>query len=199
VYTSFVSTTLRVEDVYMTPEKYLAAEHVSETKHEYLAGVVYAMAGGTRQHGRITNNIVIALGAQLFGKPCFPFGPDVRVRIRHEGATFYYYPDVAIDCSGSRSDEIETPTGIFEVLSPSTDRADRGDKLVNYQSIPSVAFYGLVEQQRPLVTVHRRAAAHAWEVELYSGFEQVIPLPEIGCMLSMADIYREVFPEGAFT
>lgn len=189
-----MSSTLRVEDVYMTPEEYLAAERVSEMKHEYVAGVVYAMAGGSRNHARITNNIILALGPQLAGTHCFPFGPDLRVRIDQPGSTFFYYPDIAIDCSGSGEDEITEPSVIFEVLSPSTDRADHGDKRQNYQSIASLKVYGLVDQNRATVTIYRRERSGAWTTELYSDLEQTVPLPEIACTLPIAAIYVGVFP-----
>jgi Uma2 family endonuclease len=194
-----MSSTLRVEDIYVSPEEYLAAERVSETKHEYLAGVIYARAGGTRRHGRITNNIIITLDAQFTGTRCFPYGPDVRLRIRGEGGTFLYYPDVTVDCSESRLDEIETPSAIFEVLSPSTERADRGDKLLNYQGIPALRVYAILEQERPIVTIYRRVESGAWAIELYSNLEQVIALPELPAELSIAAIYRDIFPAGAFT
>jgi Uma2 family endonuclease len=192
-----MSSPLRVEDVYMTPEEYLAAERVSETKHEYVAGVVYAMAGGSRIHARITNNIILTLGPQLAGTNCFPFGPDLRVRIDQPGRTFFYDPDVAVDCSNSDEDEITAPSVIFEVLSPSTHRADYGDKQQNYQTIASLNVYGLVDQNRAIVTIYRRQQDGAWAIELYSDLEQTVPLPEIACTLPMAAIYQGVFSVGS--
>src|ERR1051325_10938447 len=123
-----MSATLRHDDLYVTPEEYLTAERISETKHEYLAGIVYAMAGASRAHNQIAGNIYRQIGNQLEGKGCAPFGSDMRVRIPKPGASFYYYPDVTVDCSGSKDDEIDQPTMIFEILSPETERADRGDK-----------------------------------------------------------------------
>jgi Uma2 family endonuclease len=187
-----MSVTLRRDDVYVTPEEYLLAERVSETKHEYLAGVVYAMAGASRAHNVLATNLLAQLHNQLRGKSGQPFGSDMRLRIRKPGASFYYYPDVAVDCSGSKEDEIDQPTVIFEVLSPETERGDRGDKLVNYQSLPSMRVYALVDQFRMAVTVYRRGDGDAWAREFYSDVDAKVDLGEIGCALNLRAIYERV-------
>ena len=188
-------TALRKEDIYVTPEEYLASELISETKHEYLAGVVYAMTAASRTHNLITGNLLVELITQLRGKRCEPFGSDMRLRIRKPSATFYYYPDVTVDCSGSKDDEIDQPSVIFEVLSPGTDRGDRGDKLVNYQSLASMRVYALVDQFRMAVTVYRRGEGEAWTREFFSDADGTVDLPEIGCALTLRAIYERVFAE----
>ena len=190
-----MSAALRKDDIYLTPEEYRAGELLSETKHEYLAGVVYAMAGASRDHNLVAGNIFAELFIQLRGKRCVPFGGDMRLRIRRPGATFYYYPDVTVDCSDSKDDEIDQPTVIFEVLSPSTDRGDRGDKMVNYQSLASMRVYVLVDQFRMAVTVYRRSEGDAWTREFFSDAEDTVALPEIGCALTLRAIYDRVFDE----
>src|SRR5688572_18512025 len=110
-----MSHSLRKQDLYATPEEYLSAERISETKHEYLAGVIYAMAGASREHNLVAGNVFGEVRNQLRGKKCIPFGSDMRLRIRKPGHTFYYYPDVAVDCSGKNAQEIEEPSVIFEV------------------------------------------------------------------------------------
>ena len=189
-------TVLHQRDFYATPEEYLARERISETKHEYLAGVIFAMAGASRAHNLITGNIFGELRNQLRGKSCIPFGSDMRLRIHKPGGTFYYYPDVAVDCSGSEGDELEGPTVIFEVMSTDSARADRGDKLMNYQSIISMSAYVLVDQFRPAVTVYRRAAKDAWAMEFLGDAEGILRLPEIDCALPMRVIYERVLPAG---
>jgi Uma2 family endonuclease len=197
MYMETMSSALRVEAVYTTPEEFLAAERVSGIKHEYLAGVVYAMAGGSLNHSLIAMNIGGELRAQLKGGGCRVYNSDALVRIEREGATYLYYSDVAVACVGRSSEYLEHPSVLFEVLSPSTDRNDRGEKRMNYQSSPSLRVYALVEQDRPLVTVYRRDR-ETWKIELHSELDSILPLPEIGCALAIAEIYREVFPPGAF-
>ena len=188
-----MTTPLLKTDIYATPEEYLAGERVSQTKHEYLAGMIYAMAGASREHNVIATNLIAELRSQLRGKKCFPFGSDMRLRIRKPGATFYYYPDVTVDCTDSRAQEIEEPSVIFEVLSPDTERADRGDKLVNYQSLPSMRAYVLVDQYRAAVTVYRRRSGDEWEMDFLGDIAGTLELPEIGCSLPLASIYERVW------
>ena len=181
-----------MEDYYVTEEDYLAAEEVSEVRHEYLAGAVYAMAGASRPHNRIASNLIRELGNQLRGKRCEAFSTDLKLRIRKAPqVTFYYYPDVVVDCSGSDSDFVETPTVIFEILSEGTARTDRGEKLSNYQSLASLEVYVIVDQFRPAVTMYRRSA-DSWVMEWYSRLEEMIELPEIECSLPLAAIYERM-------
>ncbi len=185
-------TALRKEDLYLTPEEYLAGERLTQTKHEYLAGVVYAMAGASRAHNLIAGNIFGELRDQLRRKKCVPFGSDMRLRIRNPRATFYYYPDVTVDCTGDLADEIEQPSVIFEVLSPDTERIDRGDKLVNYQSLPSMRVYVLVDQYKAAVTVFRRREDDAWDMDVLGSIDDTLDLPEIGCSIALRAMYERV-------
>jgi len=187
-----MTTALRKEDIYATPEEYLCGERVSQTKHEYLAGVIYAMAGASREHNLVARNVLTELTLQLRGKRCEPFGSDMRMRIRKPSHTVYYYPDVTVDCSGRNVQEIEEPSVIFEVLSPDTERADRGDKLVNYQSLPSMCAYVLVDQYKAAVTVFRRTDGEAWEMEFLGDMDATLELPEIGCTLPLRAIYERL-------
>lgn len=189
-----MTTALRQQDLYATPEEYLCGERVSQTKHEYLAGVIYAMAGASLEHNIIAANLTRELGNQLRGKTCLVLGSDRRLRIRKPGATFYYYPDITVDCSGKRTQETEEPSVIFEVLSPDTERADRGDKLVNYQSLPSMRAYVLVDQYRAAVTVFRRGEGDAWAMEFFGDIQATLELPEIGCAVPLTSIYERVLP-----
>src|SRR4051794_6052311 len=92
-----------IETEYLTPEEYLQWEALSETKHEYADGFVYAMEGASRIHNVLTGNIFVELHRQLRGKKCRPFSSDMRLRIAPPPGIFFYYPDVAVDCSGSDS------------------------------------------------------------------------------------------------
>jgi Uma2 family endonuclease len=183
---------LRKEDVYITPEEYLAGERLADSKHEYLAGVVHAMSGASREHNLISGDIFLSLGNQLRGKPCKVFTADMRVYIQRGAATFYYYPDIVVDCSGKGKLAVEEPGVIFEVLSPETERTDRAEKLRNYQTLPSLRVYALVDQFRPVVTLYRRDIAGEWTSEFYGSIEDTIALPEIDCALPLTAIYERM-------
>src|SRR4051794_35912865 len=105
----------------VSAEEYLASEGASESKHEYLNGMVYAMAGGTQRHSALAVNIVSLIHAQLRGKRCRPYNSDLLVRVRIGDDLRYYYPDATIYCGPVRDDirVIDDPTVIFEVLSES--------------------------------------------------------------------------------
>ena len=152
------------------------------------------MAGASRAHNQIAANLLRHLGNQLQGKPCAVLGSDMRLRIRKSDVSFYYYPNVTVDCSGSKKDEVEEPSVIFEVLSPATDWADRGDKLTNYHAIASMRVYVLVNQLQAAISVFRRTSEGEWRVEHLSGSDATLELPEIGCTLPLAAIYERVLP-----
>lgn len=182
---------------YLTFEEYLEFEAHSDVKHEYLDGYVYAMSGARREHNYIGANILSHLTMQLFGKRCAALGPDQRLTIKLPGRTFSYYPDVTVDCSEKRTVDTEEPTVLFEITSPSTERGDRGDKLINYLNLPSMRVYVLVDQRRPRLTIHRRASDGTWAREMVSGLEASLALPEIECALTMRAIYDRVDFAGA--
>jgi Uma2 family endonuclease len=184
-------TTLEHPGYLKTSEEYLAAERIAEQRHEYLAGSVYAMAGTSRDHERIAINICGELRAQLRGRPCEVLASNIKVRIGKEAKHFFYYPDATVDCGSAAGDSLfaEQPRVIFEILSPETERIDRVEKLYNYQTLPSLSVYVLVDQLRLAVTVYRRKNAE-WTVELLTKKDDILKLPEIGCALPMTSIYE---------
>ena len=178
---------------YVSVDDYLAGELVSRTKHEYLGGVVYAMAGARNSHNRIATNTLVAVGSRLRRHPCQPFNSDTKIRIRLPTHTRFYYPDVSVVCrpnpeSDSYQDE---PAVIAEVLSKSTRRVDEGEKKDAYLTISSLDVYLLIEQEYPLVHVFRRTDV-GFVREMYEGIDAVIPLGEIGIELPLAEIYANV-------
>ncbi|HEV7406575.1 MAG TPA: Uma2 family endonuclease [Chthoniobacteraceae bacterium] len=184
---------LKEEDgLYLTFEEYLKFEERSDIKHEYLDGYVYAMSGARREHNYIGANILALLRMQLRGKRCAALGPDQRLTIKLPGRTFSYYPDVTVDCSEKRTLDTEEPTVLFEITSPSTARGDRGDKLINYLNLPSLKAYAIVDQRRPHLTIHRRAADGTWRREVVSNLKATLALPEIECALALREIYDRV-------
>ena len=178
---------------YQTPDEYLAGERVGQEKHEYLAGVIYARAGTSIGHDRIAGNIYRHLGNQLSGRS-EAFSSDVKVRIRKDAADFFYYPDVTIDCSGAANAALfaDEPRVIFEVLSPDTERIDRGEKLRNYQALPFLEVYALVDQFHIAVTLYRRTA-EGWKMEFLTEATDVISLASIDCTLPLSAIYERTY------
>lgn len=178
-------------------DDYLAGEEVSEVKHEYLGGAIHAMAGGTNDHSAISSNAVISLGSALRGKSCRALSSDTKIRIEFPDHTRFYYPDAQVVCEpNSGTDHFQDrPAVIIEVLSESTRRTDLGEKRDAYLSIPSLKVLILAESTRPYVLIYRRRSSGGFAPEDYSGTQAVIPLPEIGTALPLADLYDRIeFP-----
>jgi Uma2 family endonuclease len=142
-----------------TYAEYLALERSSETKHEYVNGELYAMAGGSPEHARLASKLGQLLRNALAGRPCETFSSDARVRV--EATERSAYPDLTIVCgaletSPSDPDAIVNPTVLVEVLSPSTETTDRLEKWAHYRRIPSLQAYVLVAQGEARLETYRR-------------------------------------------
>ena len=175
---------------FLSPEDFLRGEDGAPHKHEYLNGVVYAMAGGTNRHARIAGNIFGSLFNHLLGKRCQPFNSDVLTRVQHGPDLRFYYPDVSVVCDSNALDEHfqDKPVVIFEVLSASTARLDRGEKREAYLTIPSLRVLALVETEAMAVSLWRRVG-ESWTQEYAAASDQVLAFPEIECELPLAEIY----------
>ena len=180
-------------DFLISPEDYIEGELRSEVKHEYLGGVVHAMAGARNVHNEIAGNIFLSLGTQLRGKPCRPYNSDTKVRLRLPTGLRFYYPDVQVTCLPNPPEDSwqDQPVVVVEVLSESTRRTDAGEKLDGYCALPSLEVYLLVESERPLVIAYRRATT-GFTREVFSGLGAVIPLACIGAELPLAEIFGRV-------
>jgi len=174
-------------------EDYLASELISPIKHEYLGGVVYAMAGARNAHNIIATNTVGVLHARLRGRPCRPFNSDTKLRVRLPAQVRFYYPDVSVVCRPNpQTDSFQDdPAVLFEVLSRRTRRIDEGEKKDAYLTIPSLDVYVLIEQATAAVVVFRRTEG-GFAREIYEGLDAVLPLGEIGIDLPLAEIYETV-------
>ncbi len=174
----------------MTYADYLTAERVAQVKHEYLRGQVWAMAGGTIEHGRLAMAIGNALSNALRGKPCVVLSSDVRVRIEATDRTTY--PDVTVVCgpravSADDNDAIVNPVVLVEVLSDSTEADDRGEKFAHYRRLASLREYVLVSQHERRIEVFRREGDHWSLYEAAAG--DTIQLGSIGAALVVDEIY----------
>lgn len=179
---------------YLTPEEYLAWERKSERKSEYLYGHRVAMSGASYQHTLLTMNISGELYIQLKNTTCEVHINDMRVRTSPEIS--YFYPDVLVVCGEPRFednvfDTLLNPIVLVEVLSPSTERYDRGEKFTHYQHLTSLQEYLLVSQNEVRVDLYRRRDTH-WQLTEFRSLDNVLPLVSIDCDLAVADIYRRV-------
>jgi Uma2 family endonuclease len=179
---------------------YLAGELISPIKHEYLGGVVYAMAEARNAHNLIASNTLVALGSRLRGLRCHPFNSDTKIRIRLPAQVRFYYPDASVICRPNpQTDSFQDePAALFEVLSRGTRRIDEGEKKDAYQTIPSLSVYILLEQESPAAVVFRRTE-RGFVREVYQGLDAVVPLREIEIDLPLAEVYEgvEFLPEPA--
>ena len=178
----------------MTAAEYLAAERVATEKSEYCRGEVFAMAGASRRHNRISANVVIALGRQLADQPCEVFSSDMRISIR--AAELYTYPDISVACppvemQDEHDDTLLNPRLIVEVLSPSTASYDRGDKFAMYRRISSLVDYLLIAQDRRAAEHYHRQEDGRWLRTEYADEPFEIELPSIDCRLSAEEIYAK--------
>jgi Uma2 family endonuclease len=175
-------------------EDYLEGELVARMKHEYLGGVVYAMAGARNAHNTIAVNWIAAVATQLRGKPCQAFNSDTKVHVRLPTQTRFYYPDGMIVCRPNPHLDTfqDNPVVVAEVTSVTTRRTDEGEKKDAYLSIPSLTAYLLIETSRPRVVVHRRGADDNFVPEVYEGLDSVVPLDDVGCSLALAELYERI-------
>lgn len=175
----------------MTYPEYLVMERASAERHELLRGEVYAMAGGSPEHGALAAAWIGELRVALAGKPCRVFTSDVRVRIRETGLTTY--PDVSVVCGRLESDAddpdaIVNPVLLVEVLSELSEAYDRGAKAAHYRRIPSLREYVLASQSEPLIEVYRRNAEGRFEL-FEARLDDTVDLASIGVSLSVRAIY----------
>lgn len=174
-----------------TVEEYLRLEEYANVKHEYLKGVIHAMAGGTPEHGAIAMRAAAALVPQLRGRGRTVYSSDVRIRVAATG--LLTYPDLSVACSEREVDPVDPqalvdPMVVVEVLSPSTEAYARGEKLRHYQRIPSLREVLLVAHDRREVEIWRRLE-DPWEREVV-GAGGAIDLPSIASRLEVDALYR---------
>jgi len=175
----------------ISPEEYLEGERLSEIRHEYVDGRVYAMAGASDDHNRIAGNLFNELSNRLRGGRCEAFINDMKVKIPPEFGDAYYYPDVIVTCDPADDAKYfrEKPSYVFEVLSPDTERTDRREKAIAYRQIPGIKTYVLFEQERIAATVLRIAEV-GWDSKTIEGKEGLLKLPEIGIEITLERIYE---------
>jgi Uma2 family endonuclease len=173
-----------------TYAEYLDLEEASNSKHEFLDGEIYAMAGGTPEHAALAAALTIAVGSSLRGGPCRAYSSDLRVRVLATGLATY--PDLTVICGPLETDPDSrvtavNPTLLAEVLSDSTEDYDRGEKLDHYRQIPSLQECLLISHREKSIERWRRSGG-SWE-RTVAGAGDLLELRSIGCTLRVSDVY----------
>jgi Uma2 family endonuclease len=179
----------------LTEEEYLEFEKNSPEKHEYFQGEVFAMAGAGTDHNIIFSNVFIGLGSLLKGKPCKPFGSDMRVYIPEN--TLYTYPDISIFCnainhSSKDEDTLISPSVIIEILSPSTKNYDMGGKFMLYRDIPTLKEYLMIDSASFRVQVFAVNQQNHWELTECKAIQDSLFIPSLEIKLPLKEVYEGV-------
>ena len=188
---------------YLTPKDYIALERkvmsdAETVRSEYINGEIINMPGASFAHNLITNNISGELRARLKGSKYAVFANDMRISI--PTAKFYFYPDVGVVCEEPRFednvfDTLLNPIVIVEVLSPSTEAFDRGEKFAHYRQVTSLQEYVLVAQDQIRVEHYRRQEKQ-WIFTDFEKHDEILSLPSVQCELPLQEIYERVtFPD----
>lgn len=180
----------------VSPETYLALERAADFKSDYINGEIYAMAGASPEHNLIAANMIAAIRPQLPNRGCRIYGSDQRVKVPN--TLLYTYPDILIVCGSSRYDDtrndtITNPTILIEVLSPTTEAYDRGEKFAHYRRSDMLREYVLVSQDKARVEHFTRQEDDSWVLREYEGEEAEVVFSAVEARLALKDIYEEVF------
>lgn len=174
---------------------YLELERSGSSRHEFLRGELYAMAGGSLQHSQLQVNLISLLHAALRDRPCVVNSSDLRIKIEETG--LLTYPDVSVFCGAPRfvdghQDTLLNPLLIAEVLSPSTESYDRGAKFAHYRQLESLQEYLLISQEEARVERILRRDDGEWSLRCVTGLEGVLALSSVGVSLPLSELYHKV-------
>lgn len=178
-----------------TPADYLAFERTHSEKHEFVDGQIVRQAGSSQSHALIGINVTSSLHQQLRLRACMVYGSDMRVVIPQ--AQRYVYPDISVLCmpasfEDARDDTLTNPTLIIEILSPSTERNDRGKKFQAYQTLESFQEYLLIAQDTIMIEHFVRRSDRLWTFDVITDATAIITLTSIDCTLRVEDIYEKI-------
>lgn len=172
-------------------EDYLKGENSSQMRHEYIYGEVFAMSGASDMHNIISGNIFGNLWTHLRNSSCQAFSENMKLKADEQT---FYYPDVMVTCDKAPKSAYyrEEPILLVEILSPSTERTDRREKLAVYKKISTLQEYLIVSQNKIYVEVHRKNDDENWQSEIYDEIDSTIELVSIDFSLTLGEIYRRV-------
>ena len=178
-------------------EEYFRMEFDATEKHDYIDGQIVCMSGGTARHSLITANLIAAVHGRLRGKPCRVYESNLRVAVKRD--VRYSYPDLSVVCEEPQFDPkdknqttITNPRVVIEVLSPSTEASDRGEKFERYVKLASLQEYVLVLQGRPRVEAFSRQPDGTWLFAYADGTDAAVTLRSLGLELPLAEVYAGV-------
>ncbi|HRX72095.1 MAG: Uma2 family endonuclease [Candidatus Competibacteraceae bacterium] len=177
-----------------TPEQYLILERQANYKSEYVSGGIFAMAGASKEHNQIAFNLAGELHSQLKNRPCLAYLNDLRVKVSATG--LYTYPDVAALCDepdfeDAHMDTLLNPSVIIEILSPSTEAYDRGDKFAHYRRLPSLMEYVLIAQDKVRIEHYIRQDKQ-WVLTEMDHLDDMLCLVSIQCEIPLREIYAKI-------
>jgi len=175
--------------------EYLAMEKASQEKHEYFQGEIFSMAGASTNYNEIFTNLFLEIGSKLKGKPCRPYGSDLRTHIVANG--LFTYPDISIYCNDLSKSDVDDesfiePTVIIEILSPSTKNYDRGHKFEQYKDIPTLKEYILIDSEAISAEAFHLNGKQNWELIEYKEFRDAVKFISMGFELALSDIYNRI-------
>ncbi|QQS46119.1 MAG: Uma2 family endonuclease [Acidobacteriota bacterium] len=188
----------------ITVEDYLSLERKSEERHEYLDGVIFAMAGESPEYGTICTNLVAEIRNQLKGSRCQAWSKDFKVRSgptpdqKRRTKGLYSFPDLVVFCGepefhDEHRDVLTNPAVVIEVLSPATEAFDRGEKFLRYQNWnPTLTDYVLVSQSMPVIEHFSRRSDGGWSYHVYQDLSDSLTIQPINCTLSLAEVFDRI-------
>ena len=177
---------------HMTVEEYFElCRSNPDVRYEYIDGQVTMLAGGSLNHARIASNVNGMLRNLLRGGPCQTLTSDAALQV---ATSRYVLPDIAVTCDErdhQDNDYLQYPCLLFEVLSPSTEAADRGRKFTYYRKMPTIREYVLVNSTEVAVELFRREKNTLWTLHVF-GMDDEVSLVSVGVTLSVREIYENV-------
>ena len=182
----------------LTVAEYITQEQESDTKYEYYNGEIFALAGGSINHGLLCGNIYSEIRSELRKKqsPCKPLTSEIKLNIKEKNS--YVYPDTMVICGEMKTSEndansVSNPILIVEVLSKSTANYDRGDKFFLYKQISSLQEYVLIEQDKAQVDVfYKKPESDLWRISRYEGLNTKVKFQSIKIEIEMSELYFDI-------
>ena len=188
-------TTLTQTQTAVSIEDYLEGEQHTDIKHEYLGGQIVAMGGASDRHGLIGLSLAALLHPHARSKACQLFMGDMKVRVDHDGDSYFYYPDLLLSCNPADKEHAyyrRHPCLLVEVLSPTTERIDTREKLLAYRLLPSLREYLLLRQDRVQADLYQWSDEGRWQHHVLGQPDDALALRCLDAAVSLRDVYADV-------